>query len=623
MKNYAHEYALSVNNPSKYWLEQSSNIAWSKTPTRGCSYNWESTKGTIFTEWFADGELNITVSCLDKHAQNTPEKVALLWQGEQSDNVHTYTYKQLLEAVCQCAHMLTNLGIKTGDIIALFMPMIPETYIATLACARIGAVHSIIFSGLSAHALATRLNDLKAQTLITAASAVRNGKNIPLLDSARQARACSPSITKTVVINHDEQSSLESDEYNWHTEINNLPKTFEPVIRHAEDALFILYTSGSTGKPKGLVHTCGGYILYASMTHKQVFDIQPEDVYWCTADIGWITGHSYGLYGPLSNGCTSILFEGVPTYPQPDRYWQIIQKYRVTKFYTAPTVIRLLAQAGTKWLEPYDLSSLKILGSVGEPLDPTSWQWYHTHVGKNRCHIVDTWWQTETGGVMLCALPGEHKTQAGTVGQPFYGIKPTLVSATEDRSITDLCITQPWPGIARTIFNDHDAYAKTYFTAHSGMYTSGDGAFLDHDNYVITGRIDDVLNVSGHRISSAEIEGAIVKHPTCAEAAVVGQPHPIKGEGIAAFVVLSADCIETAKLLDEINLCLRSCIGPIAKVDFLYVVEGLPKTRSGKVMRRILRKIVHGTTDIVGLGDISTLLNPEIISEIINKIIHG
>ena len=613
-------YRNSIDNSSEFWAEIASTFQWHKPWKEVLRYDWS----TPSTEWFVEGKLNITVNCLDRHVNVHPDKEALIWEpNDPNDTVQRYTYKNLLAAVCRFANGLKNQGIKKGDRVCIYMPMIPELTIAVLACARIGAVHSVVFAGFSSTALATRINDAGCALLITADGAFRGDKKISLKAIADEALNECDTVKKCIVFQRTFQS-VEWDNRKdiwWHDFIDGLSENCAPTIMDAEDPLFILYTSGSTGKPKGMVHTCGGYMVYTAYTFMNVFQYQPDDIYWCTADIGWITGHSYMVYGPLACGATFVHFEGVPSYPKWNRFWEICEKHKVTQFYTAPTAIRALAKHPTKLIEDYDLSALKVLGSVGEPINDEAWNWYDTHIGKNKVPIVDTWWQTETGGILISSLAGVTDLKPTFATQPLPGIQVALVDE-KGRPIFEkeaegiLTINYPWPGIARTIYGDHQRYKEVYFSAFEGRYFPGDGALRDADgNYRITGRVDDVVIVSGHNLGTAPIENAINEHAAVVESAVVGYPHDVKGNALMAYVILYDTVSYTPSLYEEIRKEVAVQIGPIAKPDRILFVSGLPKTRSGKIMRRILRKLAAGEAD--QLGDISTLLNPEIVEEII------
>ena len=616
-------YKKSIENPTEFWEEIAATFTWKSPWSEVLRYDWSIPK----TEWFVGGKLNITENCLDRHAEAHPEKLALIWESnDPSDSTIQYTYRELLNAVCRFANGLKNKGIKKGDRVCLYMPMVPELTIAVLACARIGAVHSVVFAGFSSTALATRINDAQCKMLITADGAFRGPKTIPLKEIVDEALENCSSVESCIVFQrtfHNIDLKAKRDIW-WHDFISGLSDQCVPTEMDAEDPLFILYTSGSTGQPKGMVHTCGGYMVYTAYTFLNVFQYQPDDIFWCTADIGWITGHSYMVYGPLACGATSLHYEGVPSYPKWNRFWEICEKYRVTQFYTAPTAIRALAKHPTKLIEDYDLSSLKVLGSVGEPINEEAWSWYNEHIGGSSTPIVDTWWQTETGGILISTLAGVTPQKPTFATQPLPGIQAALVDQ-EGKVITDqeaegiLTINYPWPGIARTIYGNHERYKETYFSAFEGRYFPGDGALRDAEgNYRITGRVDDVVIVSGHNLGTAPIENAINAHPAVVESAVVGFPHEIKGNALMAYVLLYDEIEEHTSIIDEISTEVRQQIGPIAQPDRILVVSGLPKTRSGKIMRRILRKLATNEAD--QLGDISTLLNPEVVDEIIRAL---
>ncbi|MBI4822677.1 MAG: acetate--CoA ligase [Nitrospirae bacterium] len=619
-EEYKRLYEESIQNPEGFWAKMAEEVFWFKKWDRVMDADFKTAK----VSWFKGGKLNISYNCLDRHLALRKNKAALIWEPESGEN-RIFTYQDLLRRVCKFAALLKRLGIGKGDRVAFYLPMIPELLIGMLATARLGAVHSIIFGGFSPTALRDRINDSKARILITSDGSFRSGKVIPLKANADKAMEGTPSIEKCLVVSRTGlpvDMMPERDLYlNDALQMPDVPSYIEAEEMDAEEPLFILYTSGSTGKPKGLLHTVGGYLVYAHSTFKYIFDYREEDTFWCTADIGWITGHSYIVYGPLSCGGTTVMFEGVPTYPEPDRYWQIVEKYRINTIYTAPTVIRALAREGDEWTKKNDLKSLRLLGSVGEPINPEAWLWYHKNIGLGQCPIVDTWWQTETGGVLISSLPGAIPLKPGAAGRPFFGIEPAVMKPDgKEAGINEdggLVIKSPWPGIARTIYGDPKRYYETYFSQYKGYYFTGDGAKVDEDgDYHLLGRIDDVINVSGHRLGTAEIESALVAHPSVAESAVVGFPHEIKGQGIYAFVILKSN-VSTNGLEKELIEQVKKDIGPIAKPDVIQFVDGLPKTRSGKIMRRILRKIVEGKHD--ELGDTTTLAD----SSVIEKLIEG
>ena len=614
----------AVTNPESFWGEIASTFVW-KTPfEKVVQYDWNDTHST---EWFSGGKLNITESCLDRHVETNPDKLALIWEpNEPQDTAVKLTYKELLDAVCKFANGLNNLGVTKGDRVCIYLPMVPELTIAVLACARIGAIHSVVFAGFSASALAARIQDSSCKILITADGAFRGSKTVPLKDIADDALKSCDSIKKCIVLQHVFESISWNNRLDvwWHDFIDGLSTTCTPQIMDAEDELFILYTSGSTGKPKGMVHTCGGYMVYTAYSFMNVFQYEQDDIYWCTADIGWITGHSYMVYGPLLVGATSVHFEGVPSYPNWNRFWEICEKYKVNQFYTAPTAIRALAKHPTTHVTNHDLSSLKVLGSVGEPINEEAWHWYDKNVGKSNVPIVDTWWQTETGGILISSLAGVTDQKPTFATLPLPGIQAALVDdkanvLMDTKAEGILTINYPWPSIARTIWGDHKRYQEVYFSAFPGRYFPGDGALRDEKgNYRITGRVDDVVIVSGHNLGTAPIENAINEHPQVVESAVVGYPHDIKGNALMAYVILYETSENPESLIQEIRNLISKTIGPIAKPDRVLIVSGLPKTRSGKIMRRILRKIASNEMD--QLGDISTLLNPEIVDEIKNAL---
>ncbi|NND04821.1 MAG: acetate--CoA ligase [Saprospiraceae bacterium] len=618
--DYQKTYKDSVKNPEKFWAAQARTFTWRKKWDEVLSWDFE----TPDIQWYKGGQLNITENCLDRHLKRRGNQTALIWEPNDPSQPHkSYTYRELYEAVCQCANALKANGIKKGDRVCFYMPMVPELTIGVLACARIGAVHSVVFAGFSASALADRIKDSSCKMVICSDYNQRGAKNIPVKDVVDKAIAKKCKSVETVLVHQNTGGKVKMkkgrDKW-WHDEVSRRRKNCDAVTMDAEDMLFILYTSGSTGKPKGVVHTCGGYMVYTCFTFKNVFQYQRGDVYWCTADIGWITGHSYIIYGPLLAGATTIMFEGVPTYPDAGRFWHVCEKHRVNQFYTAPTAIRALMAMGDHWPSHYDLSSLKTLGSVGEPINEEAWNWYDQHIGKGKAPIVDTWWQTETGGIMISPLPGMHALKPSYAMYPLPGVQPCLVTA-EGKEIKTkeaeglLCIKFPWPAMIRTTYGDHERCKQVYFSTFEGMYFTGDGARRDKDgSYRIIGRVDDVINVSGHRIGTAEVENAINEHDSVIESAVVGYPHEIKGQGIYAYIINDRGVDDVAAFKKEIHKVVTKVIGPIAKPDLIQVVSGLPKTRSGKIMRRILRKIASGQAD--SIGDVSTLLNPEVVKEI-------
>jgi acetyl-CoA synthetase len=618
-EEYKEVYEQSEKDREKFWEHEAGTFYWRKSWDKVHSGGFEN--GDI--KWFEGGKLNITENMLDRHLNTIGHKTAFIFEPNHPDSFRrTITYRQLHEDVCRFANVLESKGIEKGDRVCIYMAMTPELIISALACARIGAVHSIVFAGFSAQSLSERIKDCDAKMLITNDGLRRGDKHVPLKEISDEALENCPTVKNVIVCQRTNREIdwVEGRDEWWHMLIRNASKRHKAVEMGAEDPLFILYTSGSTGKPKGVLHTCGGYMVYTSYTFRNVFQVEEEDVYWCTADAGWITGHSYIIYGPLFNGATGIIFEGTPTYPDPGRFWEVVEKYRVTHFYTAPTAIRALMSYDINYVQKYDLSSLKVLGTVGEPINEEAWHWYNDHVGGGRCPIVDTWWQTETGGISISPLAGITPTKPGFATLPLPGISPVLMDENgkeiEGNGVNgNLCIKHPWPGIARTIWGDHERYIKTYMSTYKGYYFTGDGCRRDADGYYrITGRVDDVLNVSGHRLGTAEIENAIDEHPNIVEAAIVGYPHDVKGQGIFAFMVCEKDPKSPEDFKQEIHDLVTKIIGPIAKPDKVQIVSGLPKTRSGKIMRRILRKIA--AKDLENIGDTSTLLDPAVVEDI-------
>ncbi len=622
-EQYAEMYARSVSDPDGFWAEQAKRIDWIKAPTR--IKNSTFAYPDVSIKWFEDGVLNISANCIDRHLATRGDQVALIWEGDAPGSDAKITYNQLYAEVCRFANVLKAQGVKKGDRVTIYMPMIPAAAYAMLACARIGAVHSVVFGGFSPDAVAGRIEDCASTIVITADEGRRGGKTIPLKANVDAALAKAAGVkTVLVVKNTGGAIAMQDGRDIWYEDAaKGVAVECAPEPMNAEDPLFILYTSGSTGKPKGVLHTTGGYIVYAAMTHELTFDYHDGEVYWCTADVGWVTGHTYIVYGPLANGATSLMFEGIPTFPDAGRSWEIIDKYKVNIYYTAPTAIRSLMNLGTQFLDAADLSSLRVIGSVGEPINPEAWMWYHTHVGRSRCAVVDTWWQTETGGHMITSLPGAIATKPGSASFPFFGVQPVVLSPEgrlqeQTKAEGVLAIKDSWPGQARTIWGDHARFVSTYFETYKGYYFSGDGCRRDEDGYYwITGRVDDVLNVSGHRLGTAEVESALVAHPKVSEAAVVGYPHDIKGQGIYCYVTLMAGEVGTDALKTELRNWVRKEIGPIASPDLIQFAPGLPKTRSGKIMRRILRKVAEN--DFGSLGDTSTLADPAVVTDLIEN----
>jgi len=622
-EKYSQLYKESVNEPEVFWSELASNnflweAKWSKV------LDWDFRKAKV--SWFKDAKLNITINCIDRHVKNHPDKTAIIFEpNNPNEEYKSYSYSELLAEVCKMANVLKSLGVKKGDRVCIYLPMIPELAFSVLACARIGAIHSVVFAGFSSNALATRIDDCKSSIIITSDGSFRGEKILNLKKIVDDALEMCKSDQKVLLVKRTNESVNINSKRDFLLDdlIIDADNFCDAEIMDAEDPLFILYTSGSTGKPKGMVHTCGGYMVYTSFTFKNVFQYDDGDIYWCTADIGWITGHSYILYGPLSNGATTIMFEGIPSFPNYSRFWQIVEKFGVNQFYTAPTAIRALAKQGSSFLKNCDLSSLKVLGTVGEPINEEAWQWYNKYVGRNNCPIVDTWWQTETGGILISSIPKVIPDKPTFATKPFIGIQPILLDEKGDElkefnTVGKLCIQYPWPSIARTIWGDHKRYINTYFSAFENKYFTGDGAFRDEDgNFRITGRVDDVIIVSGHNLGTAPIEDAINEHELVAESAIVGFPHEIKGNALYGFITLKQEHENLDDIKKEINILISKKIGPIAKLDKIQMTSGLPKTRSGKIMRRILRKIA--SKEFNNLGDISTLLNPDVVKEIIDN----
>ena len=619
LAGYFHEYQKSVQDPESFWARIADDFHWHKHWDKVVEWDFEEPS----VKWFTNGRMNITENILERHLFTHGDKPAIVWEpNDPNEENITLTYRQLYHKVCQFANAMKARGIGKGDRVIIYIPMVPEAAIAMLACARIGAVHSVVFAGFSASSLADRINDCQAKMVLTSDGNFRGDKQIPVKAVVDEALEKSKFVEKVIVLNRtgDEVSMQAGRDVWWHDAIEGMPEENKAEAMDSEDLLFILYTSGSTGKPKGVVHTCGGYMVYTSYSFKNVFQYAQGDVYWCTADVGWITGHSYIVYGPLLAGATSVMFEGVPTFPDAGRFWAICEKYKVNQFYTAPTAIRALQAFGTAPIEPYNLSSLKVLGSVGEPINEEAWHWYHDHIGKGKCPIVDTWWQTETGGILISPLAGITPTKPAYAALPLPGVQPIIVD-NEGRELTgnsvegNLCVKFPWPSMLRTTYGDHERCRQTYFSSFKGYYFTGDGVKRDEDGYYrILGRVDDVINVSGHRMGTAEVENAINEHPLVVESAVVGYPHEIKGQGIYAYVICDMEARSEGSLQAEIKQTVTKIIGPISRPDKIQIVPGLPKTRSGKIMRRILRKIAAGDTG--NLGDTSTLLNPAVVEAI-------
>ena len=633
MEEYFKQYERSINDPDDFWSEVAENFYWYKKWDQVRSFNYNSENAPIDIKWYEGAKTNVCYNCVDRHLEYRSNKTAIIWEGNEPGEDKTVSYKELHLQGSKFANVLKSRGVKKGDRVSIYMPMVVEATVAMLACARIGAIHSVVFGGFSAEALADRIVDSTCKTLITANGTFRGAKAIPMKPNAdaamsRASEQMEENVETCIVVKRvGEESGIECEmkagrDLWWDEEMENASADCPCEEMDAEDPLFILYTSGSTGKPKGVLHTSAGYMVYTATTHKYIFDYHEDDIYFCAADIGWITGHSYIVYGPLANGATTTMFEGIPTYPNPDRYWQVIEKWKINQFYTAPTAIRAIAAAGEDWPSKYKMESLRILGSVGEPINPEAWRWYHRNAGKERCPIVDTWWQTETGGILISPLPGATPLKPGSATFPFFGVKPVILDPQSGEEIKGngvngvLAIEEPWPGQMRTIYGDHDRFESTYFQQYKGYYFTGDGCRRDEDGYYwITGRVDDVINVSGHRMGTAEVESALVAHQDVAESAVVGFPHEVKGEGIYAFVTLNSGVEYSEELRAELKKQVRTVIGPIATPDQIHWAPALPKTRSGKIMRRVLRKIATNETDQI--GDVSTLADPSVVEHLI------
>ena len=622
---YDEMYAASMSDPEAFWREHGQRVDWIKPYTK--VKNASFAPGNVDIKWFEDGTLNVSANCIDRHLETRGNQAAIIFEPDDpNEPAQSITYADLHRRVCRFANVLEELGVRKGDRVVIYLPMIPEAAYAMLACARIGAIHSIVFAGFSPDALAARINGCDAKVVITADYAPRGGRKTALKSNADAALLHTKDTVKCLVVKRtgDQTTWIDGRDYDYNEMVMEVGDYCKPAEMNAEDPLFVLYTSGSTGQPKGVVHTTGGYLVYASMTHQYTFDYKDGDIFWCTADVGWVTGHSYIVYGPLANGATTLMFEGVPTYPDASRFWQVCEKHRVTQFYTAPTALRALMGQGNDYVEKCDLSSLRILGTVGEPINPEAWTWYNDVIGGGRCPIVDTWWQTETGGHMMTPLPGAHATKPGAAMKPFFGVNPVVLDPQSGEEISGndvegvLCIKDSWPGQMRTVYGDHARFEKTYFSDYKGYYFAGDGCKRDADgDYWITGRVDDVINVSGHRMGTAEVESALVAHAAVAEAAVVGYPHDIKGQGIYCYVTLMNDREPSEELRKELRTWVRTEIGPIASPDLIQWAPGLPKTRSGKIMRRILRKIAEN--DYGALGDTSTLADPGVVDDLIEN----
>ena len=621
-ERYDAMYAQSLSDPEGFWRKEAQRLDWMTpfTKVKNTSFN----EADFGIKWFEDGALNVSANCIDRHVVTQGDAVAILWEGDSPGEERRISYRELHEEVCRLANALKANGVRKGDRVTIYLPMIPEAAFSMLACARIGAIHSVVFGGFSPDSLAGRIQDCDSSLVITADEGLRGGKKVPLKANVDEALTHCPSVSRVLVVRRTGGDIMMKDGRDiwYHEATARADATCEPEPMNAEDPLFILYTSGSTGKPKGVLHTSGGYLVWVSMTHEYTFDYRPGEIFWCAADVGWVTGHSYTVYGALANGATTLMYEGVPNFPDFSRFWQIVDKYQVNIFYGAPTALRALMREGDEWVKSTSRKSLRLLGSVGEPINPEAWEWYYNVVGEGRCPIVDTWWQTETGGHMITPLPGAHALKPGAASRPMFGVKPELVdgegNVLDGATDGNLCITDSWPGQMRTVWGDHERFFQTYFSTYRGRYFTGDGCRRDEDGYYwITGRVDDVINVSGHRMGTAEIESALVAHAKVAEAAVVGYPHDLKGQGIYAYVTLNANETESPEVRADLVKWVRHEIGPIATPDVIHFSPGLPKTRSGKIMRRILRKIAEGDTS--NLGDISTLADPSIVETLINS----
>ena len=620
-KDFEDQYHQSILNPDKFWREHGKRIDWVKPYTKIKDVSFEQ---DVKIRWFYDGTLNACVNCIDRHLNNRGDQTAIIWEGDNPNESREISYRDLHKMVCKFSNALRNIGAKKGDRVTIYMPMIPEAAVAMLACARIGAVHSVVFGGFSPDSLANRIIDCDSSIVITADEGIRSGKKIPLKANTDKAVKNTTTVEKVVVVRRTggKISWNENKDVWFHEICKDVPDDCLPEEMNAEDPLFILYTSGSTGKPKGVLHTTGGYMVHASLTHQYIFDYRDKEIYWCTADVGWVTGHSYIVYGPLANGATTLMFEGVPNFPDASRFWQVVDKHKVNIFYTAPTAIRALMGAGDDFVKKCSRKSLRILGTVGEPINPEAWEWYYNVVGDKRCPVLDTWWQTETGGILIAPLPGVTDLKPGSATKPFFGIQPCIVNAEgkelEGECRGNLCIKDGWPGMMRTVYKDHKRFVETYFNAYPGMYFTGDGCRRDKDGYYwITGRVDDVINVSGHRLGTAEIESALVAHNQVSEAAVVGFPHEIKGQGIYAYVTLMGNATPSEDLRKDLVNWVKKEIGPIASPDLIQWAPGLPKTRSGKIMRRILRKVA--ANEYENLGDTTTLADPDVVDNLIEN----